>query len=82
MPTLSEVFDVICFVVGPVLFVTGFFDAFRHNTSTAEGLMALNKNILFYPKSGDLVLIGWGVGLICLGVVIRSWKKREKPNHD
>jgi hypothetical protein len=74
MSVAAKLLDVICLVLGPVSCTLGFVDAFRYDMTTQEGLIALNQKLLFYPKTRDLLSIGIGVGLICFGFVIRSWK--------
>jgi hypothetical protein len=81
MSILDKAFDVICFVIGPLLFIVGFFDGFRHQVTTAEELVSAYaagrtlSHTFFYLTNGDFALIISGAGLICLGLVIRSWKK-------
>jgi hypothetical protein len=76
--TTDKILDVIFFVMGPVIFILGFFAAFQPHLNTPEGRVAVNAGQHFYPTTGEIILMAIGAGLVCFGFLRRHWTKLDK----
>jgi hypothetical protein len=76
--TREKILDVILFVMGPVIFILGFFAGFHHDVTTPEGLAALRAGQRFSPTTGEIILMGIGAGFLCFGLLRRHWAKLDK----
>jgi len=77
---LTRIADVLCFVVGPCVFSVGFFSGFSFNIKNKSELIALRFGKIFYPNGSEIILMTIGVALICLGFLIRHWRRNNKIN--
>jgi hypothetical protein len=71
--------DVVYFVIGPILFAVGFFGGFQLDPKVRIERVAIARGRLFCPSDFEITLMAFGVGLICLGFVTRSWKTVSRP---
>jgi uncharacterized membrane protein len=67
--------DVLFFVAGPVLFVLGFFGGFRLDPENQIELVAIRQGRSFCPSALEVTLMALGIGTICLGFLMRSWRR-------
>jgi hypothetical protein len=78
--TAKKVLDVVFFVMGPVLFVVGFIGGFQANPEDRYAYQLFKRGRLFHPSDSEIAFMALGIGLICLGFVLKSWRNGAKGN--
>ena len=63
---LGRLFDLLCFVLGPVLIVVGLLDfSYRRDS--------------YYYSDDTAIVVAVGVALVCLGFLRRHWTRSGSP---
>jgi hypothetical protein len=67
----EKVYDIICFVVGPLITVFSIF------SFTGSQTLSLGGSHGAYYSQESKIGIGIGIALICMGFIRRYWRKKE-----